>query len=587
MINRVYLLIKPYMWRIYLAMACMGMVALFSAIIAFLVKPVIDEIFINQDLEKLYLVSFLIFLAFIIKGFFFFCQAYIMNWVGQTVVNDLRVQLYRHLQTLSLSFFNNQPTGVLTSRITNDIARLRRAVTDAVTGLIMDVATAICLTVYIVYLDWKLALFGILVLPLAGYLLLLFGRRIRSMVKNIQTNMGLLTTILIETFQGTRIVKAFNMEEYENKRMAKISNRILSREIKVVALKTLSTSVMETLGGFSIAGIILYGGISVVKGQSTPGTFMSFLTALIMLYQPIRRLSRVNALIQQGLGAADRIFEFMDEVPEIQDKETAIDLPRSNQGVEFRNVRFSYGQEEVLKGINLKVEAGEALAIVGSSGVGKTTLVDLIPRFYDVDEGSILVNGIDIRDLTLKSLRSQIGIVSQNTILFDDTVQNNIAYGSPERSIDEIEAAARSAYTYEFIKNMPKGFDTLIGEQGVRLSGGERQRLAIARALVKDAPILILDEATSSLDTESEQQVQRALANLMRGRTTFVIAHRLSTIREADRIIVLADGQIIETGTHDELMALNGEYRKLYDLQFSLTERMPADDHDLTKTSYY
>ncbi|MBW2060370.1 MAG: ATP-binding cassette domain-containing protein [Deltaproteobacteria bacterium] len=579
---------KPYWFRLVVAMISMSAVAASTAAIAFLVKPMLDEIFLESDRQKLYLVSVLVVGAFLAKAVFYLNQAYQMNYVGQTVVNNLRVELYRHLQTLSLSFFHRTPTGVLTSRITNDVNMIQHAVSEGITALIMDAFTACGLMFVIFYRDWKLALAGILIIPLGVYPLYYFGRKLRTLSKRVQINMGALTTILQETFQGMRIVKAFNMEEYENKRLVNECDRLLSNRIKVVTVRAVSSSLMEILAGFCIAGIILYGGINVVKGLSTPGSFVSFLTALILLYDPIRRLSRLNVTIQQGLAAADRVFAILDEEPEIKDKPSALVLPPVTKGVEFRNVHFGYGQEEVLRGVDLVVEAGEALAIVGASGVGKTTLINLIPRFYDVQEGGVLIDGHDIREVTLQSLRAQISIVSQATILFDDTVLNNIAYGSLDRSREEIKTAAKAAYAYEFIMGLPQAFDTRIGERGVRLSGGERQRLAMARAILKNAPVLILDEATSSLDTESELEVQKALLNLMQGRTTFVIAHRLSTVRNVNRIIVLANGRIIEEGSHEELMALGGEYRRLYEMQFREYGQVPGSDsvfaNNLAKT---
>jgi subfamily B ATP-binding cassette protein MsbA len=566
--KRLLVKVKPYWWRILLAMIAMGVVAAATSSIAFLIKPMVDQIFQSRAQDKLFLVSGLVVLAFLGKAVFYLFQAYQMNFVGQTVVNNLRVELYAHLQTLSLSFFHRNSSGVLISRLTYDVNLIQTSVTEGVTGLIMDFFTAFGLLFVIFYRDWKLALAGVLIIPLAVYPLYKFSRKVRTVYRQAQISMGRLTTILQETFQGTRIVKAFGMEAYENRRMAEESQRQLKYRLRVVFIQAMSSSFMETLGGVLIAGIILYGGLSVVHGLSTPGAFFSFLTALILLYDPLRRLSRLNVTIQQGLSAAERVFTLMDEAPEIRDQEGAAILPPGRKSVEFRDVTFGYGPETVLDGVGFKVEAGEALALVGSSGAGKTTLVDLIPRFFDVRSGAVLVGGLDVREVTLQSLRAQIGIVNQLTILFDDTVLGNIAYGSPERSMEEIEAAARAAYAYDFIMEMPQGFDTMIGEQGVRLSGGQRQRLAMARAILKDAPILILDEATSSLDAEAELEVQKALANLMAGRTTFVIAHRLSTVRDSRRILVISRGRIVEEGDHEHLLALKGEYARLYELQF-------------------
>jgi subfamily B ATP-binding cassette protein MsbA len=437
-----------------------------------------------------------------------------------------------------------------------------------VTSLFKDSFTLIGLIFVIFYRDWKLAIIAAFVFPLAIYPIAKFGEKMRRVATGTQVTMGSLTSLLQETISGTRIVKAFGMEDYEGKRFAKENEDLFRFFMKSVSIRAISGPFMEFLGGLGIAVIIFYGGYQVVKGVSTPGTFFSFLTALIMLYEPVKRLTNVNNTIQQGIAAAIRVFGVMDMTPKIKNRENAIELPRISDKIEIRNVTFNYDDEPVLKNININIKSGEVVAFVGMSGGGKTTLVNLIPRFYDVTEGEILIDGHDVRNVTVESLRGQIGIVTQQTILFNDTVKNNIAYGDIKKSDDDIIETAKAANAYHFIKNLPKGFDTVIGEQGARLSGGERQRLSIARALLKDAPILILDEATSSLDTEAELEVQGALENLMKGRTTFVIAHRLSTINSADRIIVLVNGKIVEEGTHDSLLMQKGEYFKLYNMQF-------------------
>ncbi|MEW6264682.1 MAG: lipid A export permease/ATP-binding protein MsbA [Thermodesulfobacteriota bacterium] len=570
--KRLLSLIRLHWWRLALAMICMGLVAACTSAVAFMIKPLLDEVFIARDAFKLKLIPGAVLVIYLLKGVFYFGQSYWMNYVGMNIINDLRVRLFSHIQSLSLSFFFRHNTGTLISRITNDVNLIQGAVTTVVTGMIMDLFTIVGLVFVIFYRDWRLAIIGLFVLPLAVYPIYWSGRKLRSLATDGQVIMADLTNILAETFQGTRIVKAFNMEDFEIGRFRRACRQAVNIIMRSVNLRAVSSQLMEALGGVCVAGIIWYGGFSVIRGDSTPGSFISFMTALLLLYEPIKRLTRMNESIQQGLAAATRIFEILDLEPEIGDKPGALDLPPVTGEIEYRNVTFGYENEPVLKNLNLKIKAGEVLAIVGVSGGGKTTLVNLLPRFHDVWAGAVFIDGQDVRDITLKSLRNQIAIVSQNVILFNDTVRHNIAYGSLTRSREEIEAAANASYAHDFITATPLGYDTVIGERGVRFSGGERQRLAMARALLKNAPILILDEATSSLDTEAEMFVQKALENLMRGRTTLIIAHRLSTVRNASRIIVIADGRIVEEGNHEQLLALDGEYRRLYELQFRADE---------------
>lgn len=589
--RRLLQLVRPYWIKLALAMLFMVLVSLLTAAQALLVKPAMDGVFFKKEgippvvknlilklhlgelllkpeMEMLILLPIAIILLFFLKGAFDYGQAYLMNYVGLRVVADIRQKLYDHLQTLSLSFFTRTSTGVLISRITNDVNLVQGSVSNAITGLIKDAVTILGLTAVVFYRDWKLGLIAFVVFPVAIIPIKEFGKRLRKFSRKGLQRMGSLTAFLHETITGNRIVKAFNMEEYEKRRFAEENERYFKIFLKRVKIRALSHPLMELLGGIGIAVIIWVGGYSVVRGEVTPGTFFSFMTALLMLYAPVRNLNKVNLEVQEGLAAAARIFELLDTEAEIQEDKNAIPLPPFSKKIEFKEVTFKYDSAPVLKSISLHVKAGETLAIVGMSGAGKTSLINLLPRFYDVDDGQILIDGIDIRKVTLRSLRDQIGLVTQQTILFNDTVRNNIAYGSLHRSDQEIIEAAIAAHAHSFIQKFPQGYDTLIGEGGVKLSGGERQRIAIARAFLKNAPILILDEATSSLDSDSEAEVQKAMDVLMKGRTVFVIAHRLSTIRNAHRIIVLANGEIVEQGTHDELMELNGEYRRLYDLQF-------------------
>jgi subfamily B ATP-binding cassette protein MsbA len=463
------------------------------------------------------------------------------------------------------------------SRITNDVSYIQGAVSEAVTALLKDSFTLVCLVFVIFYRDWQLAIIAMFVFPLAVYPIAKFGQKMRQIATRTQVTMGSLTTLLQETISGTRIVKAFSMEEYENRRFSGENERLFRLNLKAVSINAISSPLMEFLGGLGISAIIFYGGYQVIHGYSTPGTFFSFLTALIMLYEPVKRLTNVNNTIQQGIAGAQRVFGIIDLVPEIRNRPDALTLPPIAREIEICDVNFRYEETPVLRNIRLKIRAGEVVAFVGMSGGGKTTLVNLIPRFYDVTEGAILIDGRDIRDVTVESLRGQIAIVTQQTILFNDTVRNNIAYGDIARTEEEIVAAAKAANAHDFILRLPQGYDTFIGEMGTKLSGGEKQRISIARALLKNAPILILDEATSSLDSEAEIEVQDALENLMKGRTTLVIAHRLSTIRNADRIIVLVNGEIREEGTHEHLLSCEGEYCRLYHMQFSENGRNGAE----------
>lgn len=567
--RRLFKVVRPQWLRLLSAMLCMMAVAGLTGALAYLVKPVLDDIFFKKDVRMLRLLPFAVIVAFFLKGAADFGQTYLMSYVGHKTIKRLRDDLYAHIQMLSLSFFHKHDTGLLMARIINDVNIVKSMVSDAVTAALKHFFTILCLLFVIFYRDWVLALMAVTVLPVAVIPIVKFGRRTRKLSTRTQEAVAEMSRHLYETFTGNRIVKAFGMESHENERFFEKTAHLFKREMKTIMVKALSSPVMELLGGVGIALIVWYGGYKVVTGTSTPGTFFSFMTALIMLYEPIKKISKLNNVAQEGMAAAIRIYDFLDTGSEIVERSDAVTLRLADDcSVCFKGVFFGYENQMVLKDIHLKVRRGEIIALVGMSGGGKTTLVNLIPRFYDVSAGSISIDGHDVRDVTIQSLRKHIGIVTQEPILFNDTIRNNIAYGKPDASESEIVSAAKAAHAYGFISGFSDKFETMVGEKGVRLSGGEKQRICVARALLKNAPILILDEATSSLDTESEMAVQRALDNLMKGRTTFVIAHRLSTIRHADRIIVIVDGRIVEEGKHSELLSRRGEYWKLHELQF-------------------
>jgi len=567
-ISRLCRTLSPYWGKLFAAMLAMVVVAGFNAAQAYMVKPLLDEIFVNKDAYLLNLLPLALLALFLFKGIFYFSYTYLLEWVGQCVIRDLRNRIYSHLNDLSLSFFNSTTTGELISRIINDVTLLQGAVSHALIRVLRDFFSVIGLLGVIFYMDWRLALMSLVFLPLATIPVVVFGRKFRRVSTRYQNNVAEATNMLHETISGIRIVKAFCMEGYEKKRFAVQMQKLFDILMTDTRYRSFSHPLIEFLGGVAMALIIWFGGIQVLKGNSTTGTFMSFLTALIMLYEPIKGVSKINSTIQQGMASATRVFSLLDVQSDIRDRSDAVVLPPFSRHIELRDVSFQYGDNKpVLRHVSLKVRAGEVLAVVGPSGAGKTTLANLIPRFHDVHDGALLIDGHDVRDVTLRSLRSQIALVTQQTILFNDTVRSNIAYGQCDCPDQEIIEAARVAYALDFIEALPDGFDTVIGESGARLSGGQQQRISIARALLKDTPILILDEATSSLDTESERQVQYALENLMKNRTTIVIAHRLSTIRNADRIVVMKDGRLVEEGSHDELLARGGEYKTLYRMQ--------------------
>jgi subfamily B ATP-binding cassette protein MsbA len=568
--SKLQVVLRPYHAKLLLAMVGMITVGGFNALQAYMVKPLLDEIFFNRNAHLLNLLPLGLLLIFFIKGIFYFVYSYLLEKVGQSVIRDLRNKIYAHLHDLPLSFFHKHPTGELISRIINDVSMLQSSISHALIRMLRDFFSVIGLLAVIFYMDWRLALVSLLFLPMAAVPIVVFGKKFRKISTTYQTKIGEATSQLHETIAGVRIVKAFGMEWFEKKRFATKMQGVMDTLMLETRYSCLSHPMIEFLGGIGIAMIIWFGGGQVLQGHSTPGAFMSFLTALIMLYEPLKGISKINTTIQQGLAASTRIFSLLALRPEISEVPNALELPPFSQSITFSDVSFQYEDNPpVIKHLNLRVNRGEVLAVVGPSGSGKTTLANLIPRFYEISQGELGIDGIDIRQVTFASLRRQMALVTQQTILFNDTVRNNIAYGRDDCPEEKIIEAARSAYALDFIQELPQGFETVIGEAGARLSGGQQQRISIARALLKDAPILILDEATSALDTESEREVQKALENLMQNRTTLVIAHRLSTIQNADRIVVLKDGQLVEEGSHGELLALGGEYSSLYNLQFS------------------
>ncbi|SDU22408.1 ABC transporter ATP-binding protein [Desulfobacula phenolica] len=562
-------LVFVYWKRLLLAAFCMVIVAVANGAMAFLVKPVMDDIFISQNRDMLLFIPGLAILVFFLKGAGSYGSEYFMNYIGENIIRFFRDSLYEKITDLPISFIHKEKTGALMSRITNDVNIVKGMVSTAVINLFRDSFSVIAFLFVIFYRDWQLALGAFIVLPLAFYPIVLFGRRVRKFSTGTQETMADLNSFLHETFTGSKIIKIFNLQVFEKSRFKEKTQELFRLEMKKIVAKALSSPVMEFLGGLGIAFIIWFGGIRVINGTSTPGTFFSFLTAVMMLYDPVKKLSKLNNTIQEGVASATRIFDVLEESSAITEKENPEILEGSTFDVEFDHVGFSYNENEApaLNDINLKVAPGEVLALVGMSGGGKTSLVNLVPRLYDVTTGSVFIAGKNVKDLSIKSLRDHISIVTQEPILFNESVKDNIRYGKMDATDLEIENAAKAAFAYDFIQGFPRGFDTVIGELGSRLSGGEKQRICIARALIKDAPILILDEATSALDSEAERVVQKALENLMRGRTSFVIAHRLSTINYASRVILLKNGAIKEQGTHDNLMALKGDYFKLQTMQ--------------------
>ncbi len=599
-LSRLLRYVLPYWWPFLASVALMAMVGLLDAGRVLLIGPVFDRVlnpgsqgrtiqlfklpgterFLNlQQLVPSHfhnpwtVVAFALVAATVLKGIFDYAGTYLVNFAGFGMITDLRDDLYNAILRSSAAFFTKHTTGTLLSTIVNDIERVQYAMSSVLAEFLQQFFTFVFTAAVVVLLGGKLAWVLLLFVPVILYSSRKIGRKVRSTTRGGQDKLAEIQNILHETITGNRIVKAFGMENWELERFRGAARRLFRANLRLVAAFAISSPLMDILGAIAIALLLLMGRDQINKHVFTAGTFLAFIVAVFKLYDPVRKFALFNNNFQQAVGASSEIFRFMDMEDEVREKPGAKRMAKFARTIRFADVSFSYKNVEdspvVLHGINLEVKAGEVVAVVGSSGAGKSTLVHLIPRFFDVSGGRILIDDTDVRDATLESLRSQIGIVTQETVLFNDTVRNNIAYGQPHVSQKRVEEAARAARAFEFIRGLPEGYNTMIGERGVRLSGGERQRIAIARAILKNAPILILDEATSALDSESESLVQSALQNLMTGRTVFVIAHRLSTVRRADRIVVLENGTISDIGAHEELMQKLGTYRRLYELQFA------------------
>lgn len=596
-VHRLVGFIRPYSFRLFLGVCLMVIVGASEGITALLIKPIIDVVLApNQETSKVVLfqqksffphtiylqdvlphwvhnvwavVAMVIIGVALIKGISEFLATYFINYIGHSVVRDLRNLLYSKIIAQSLSFFHKHPTGRLMSAITSDIERIQVAVSQTAADTLKQSFTLVALLGTLFYYDPGLALISMILIPMVVFPSAKLGRYIRASSRSSQDKMGELNNVLQEAFTGIRIVKAFAMESFEVEKFRNATRRLLKVSLRWVRAQAVSSPLMEVLGAITIAGLLFYERHLILHQMQTTGGFIGFLYALLRSYEPVKRLTGVSNSYHQAIGASEQVFEYLDSKPEMLDKAGSISLPPFQKEIVFEHVDFDYENEiPLLRDINIRISRGEVVALVGSSGAGKTTLASLVPRFFDVTHGCITLDGHDVRDVKLQSLRSQIGIVTQETILFNDTVYNNICYGSRLPTEAQVQEAARVALAEDFILEMPDGYQTMIGERGQRLSGGQRQRIAIARALLKNPPILILDEATSELDTESELLVQRALANLMAGRTVVVIAHRLSTVRRADRIIVIDRGAICEVGTHEDLVCRGGIYQRLHELQF-------------------
>ena len=562
--------IYPYFGRILLAVVFMAIVAACLGATAWLMEVIVDEVLKAHDKERLWWVAGTVLVLFSIKNVSEITQSILMNHVGLRVIADLQNRLFAHLMRMDVPFFHSHSSGSLVSRFTTDIAMMRFAAAYVITSLGKDFLSVLSLIIVMFRQDYILASAAFFVFPLGIYPIVRLGKRMRKVTINTQEQVGALTTALDQSFHGNRMVKAYGLEDYERGKVESLTETIYKLTMKGAINRSLASPMMDFLGGVAVAVVIIYGGSRVIAEVLTPGQFFSFITALMMAYRPMKSLANLNTNLQEGLAGTQRLFSLLDLVPEITEKPNATALTVTKGHIALDRVSFSYdGQTPALTELSLEAPPGKTVALVGPSGAGKSTLLNLIPRFFDVREGVVRIDGVDVRDVTFASLRGHIALVSQEITLFDDTVRANIAYGRPEASEAEILDAARHAAADEFIRELPQGYDTRVGQRGLNLSGGQRQRVAIARAMLKNAPILLLDEATSALDTESERKVQAALEELMHGRTTIVIAHRLSTVVNADLIHVIDRGRLVESGTHEALLAQGGHYANLYQLQFA------------------
>ena len=569
---RLYDLIAPLKVWVFFSMVCMAGYNIFSAAPAYYAKDIVDAIAYgdNPELKQYFLVGLGMIIVFAVKGLFFFGHNYSVGHLVQSLIVKLRQKLFDHLVNLSLTFFSRSKTGDLISRFTNDLHVFQNMLQVGVTGPFRDIPQFFLLLGIMFFRSWQLAFVTMIIIPIAIFFIQIFGQRNKIAVSKRQISFGGLSSLLVETITGVRVVKAFGMEKYESKRFKDANDDLYKNHMRSIMIDSYSYPIIEIIGASAGATIVAYGGYLIINGQITPGDFTSFVISFFMLNEPVKKLNGFNLKLQEGFAAVRRIFNILDVKDDIVILPNATKLTNFDREISLNIHAFHYPDQDepAVKDFQLTVQKGEAVALVGSSGAGKTTIANLIPRFYDITRGEISIDGYDLRDLDLVSLRKMIAIVTQDTILFNDTIASNITYGQPDCSNERMYAAAQAANAHKFIAEQPQGYETVIGEKGVRISGGQRQRLSIARALVKDAPILILDEATSALDSESEIEVQQAIEHLMENRTTIVIAHRLSTIRNTDRICVMEKGQIVEQGTHDELLLREGRYQQLYEMQF-------------------